>query len=187
MLAEVQSEDRAEYATRPEQERTVVMTAAAAPRLSPAEAEAEQARRKLEEERANAQREARAAEAAHEDEIDEDDLRRRIDRHGDRSQPKKTDVRRIQRNHNRRINRKKHASKAGSGAFLTGFLLVAIIAASMVSLYILSPQIVARVPEAEQPMRQYVATMDRLRDGAAQSIASLQEWVTEKLGDKSEG
>ena len=85
------------------------------------------------------------------------------------------------------MNRKKHAAKAGSGAFLTGFLLVAIIAAAMVSLYVLTPQIIARVPEAERPMLEYRETMDRLRVGAAESIANLQEWVVEKLGDNEEG
>ena len=91
-----------------------------------------------------------------------------------------------QRRHDRRVARQKHAAKAGSGAFLTGFLLIAIIAATMVSMYRLSPQIVARMPAAEEPMREYVATMDRLRAGASETIGNVQKWIQEKLGDNKD-
>ena len=184
MLAEVQSDERADAANRPEAERTRIIPAAGAARLSPAEEEAERARQRLAQERADAEQAAREAEAMRDEYVDEGDLRRRIDRHQDREQPKPTDVKKIRRRHDRRVNQKKHASKAGSGAFLTGFLLVAVIAATMVSLYVLTPQIVARVPEAERPMQEYRATMDRLRVGASESIAGLQEWIAEKFGDK---
>ncbi len=185
MLAEVQSDERNQDASRPEAETTRIIPAGAA-RLSPAEEEADRARQRLMEERADAERAAREAEAARDDTVDEGDLRRRIDRHQDRDQPKQTDVKKIRRKHDRRVNQKKHAAKAGSGAFLTGFLLVAVIAATMVSLYVLTPQIVARVPEAERPMEEYRATTDRLRVGASESIAGLQEWMVEKFGDKEE-
>ncbi|MEM7423874.1 MAG: zinc-ribbon domain-containing protein, partial [Pseudomonadota bacterium] len=83
-----------------------------------------------------------------EDSDEVDPLRRRMALMEERKEQesRSTDVGRLRRRHDRRVNRKTHAEKAGSGAFLTGFLLVAIIASVMISLYLLHPQIIARMP-----------------------------------------
>lgn len=182
MLAEVKSEERDEYTPPDESDRTVVMPAEGQRRISPAEAEAERARIRLEEEREAAMLEERARRAAEEAESDTD-LRRRIESQKNKGKSERSDVKKLRRKHDRKVARKAHASKAGSGAFLTGFLLVVIIASTMAALYLLAPEIVARMPEAERPMAEYVATMDRLRVGAAESLQSLRDIVVEKLGD----
>lgn len=182
MLAEVQSEERARDALRPEADRTIVSAAPAAAAatsgLRTAQDEAEMARARLQQERDEAERAAQRARVVEEEaRSNERDFRRRSD--DNKKEPrgvKKTDVKKLRRKHDRKVNRQKRADKAGSGAFLTGFLLIAIIAATMVALYVLSPQIVARVPAAEEPMREYVATMDRLRAGASETISNIQTW-----------
>lgn len=190
MLAEVQSEERARAALKPEAERTQIVapTAAAAATgagMRSAEEDAERARARLQEEREQAERAARRAEAAENEVRDsERDFRRRKEQQADKKKAKRTDVKRLRKKHDRKVNQHKHASKAGSGAFLTGFLLIAIIAATMVALYVLAPQIVARVPSAEEPMREYVETMNRLREGASETIAGVQEWLNKQFGDK---
>lgn len=187
MLAEVQSADRpgAEPQAAPEQAPVTATGPAAAAVTSAAADEAERARARLQEEREQAERAARRTEQAEAEARDsERDFRRRIEQKQDRKKAKPTDVRRLQRKHDRKVKRKKREAKAGSGAFLTGFLLIAIISASMVAMYRLEPQIVARMPSAEQPMREYVATMDRLREGAKETVGNVQSWIQEKLGDR---
>ena len=191
MLAEVQSEERARDALRPEAERTIVSAApaagaAAASGLRAAEDEAEMARARLQQEREEAERAAQRARAEEEEaRSGERDFRRRVEEKKKEPRvPKKTDVKKLRRSHDRKVNRRKRAEKAGSGAFLTGFLLIAIIAATMVALYVLAPQIVERVPAAEEPMREYVATMDRLRAGASETIANLQAWFEAQFNEE---
>ena len=116
--------------------------------------------------------------AAEQDE--EDNLRQRIER----KEAKPTDVRRIRRAHDRRVSRDKRAKAAGSGAFLTGFLLIAIVAAVMIALYVLHPQIIARMPGTETAMTEYVATIDSLRLQTAETFAGVQQWISDKLGDE---
>ena len=65
---------------------------------------------------------------------------------------------------------------------MTGFLLVAMVAAVMISLYMLSPQIIERVPETEGAMNQYVETIDGWRVSVAETYESVKGWVVEKMG-----
>lgn len=188
MLAEVQSEERARAAMQTGSGAEPVAAPMSAPTAGVGAAvdEADRARARMHEERQQAEQASREAEKAETEARDsEREFRRKIDARKGREKPKRTDVKRLRRKHDRKVQRHKHQSKAGSGAFLTGFLLIAIIAATMVAMYRLSPQIVARVPAAEEPMREYVATMDRLREGASETIVNVQKWLEEKLGDKT--
>ncbi|MEM9059584.1 MAG: hypothetical protein AAGD13_03905 [Pseudomonadota bacterium] len=115
-----------------------------------------------------------------------DPLRQRMAMH-DKStgkSPKPTDVKRLRKSHERRAKRRSRESAAGSGAFLTGFLLVAIIASVMISLYLLHPQIIARVPATEKPLTEYVATVDGLRVTVAETYEGVRGWVSEQLEGK---
>lgn len=184
MLAEVQSEERPGSEQHPVPGAAPAAAAASSASVSPAADEAERARARLQAEREQAEQSARKAEQAEvEARESERDFRRRLDQKQDRKKAKPTDVKRLRRKHDRKVSRHKRAAKAGSGAFLTGFLLIAIIAASMLAMYRLEPQIVARMPSAEQPMREYVATMDRLREGASETVANAQKWIQSKLGE----
>ncbi|MEM7210638.1 MAG: zinc-ribbon domain-containing protein, partial [Pseudomonadota bacterium] len=97
------------------------------------------------------------------DELDDsvDPLRRRMEMfdNAGNSKPEKTkptNVKKLRKNHDRKAKRKR-ADSAGSGAFLTGFLLIAIISSVMISLYLLHPQIIERLPATEKPLVEYVA------------------------------
>jgi hypothetical protein len=120
------------------------------------------------------------------DDADEevDLLRRRMEQTEAREKPKPADVKRLRKKHDRKVRRKHSSSAAGSGAFLTGFLLVAIIASVMISLYLLAPQIIERMPAAEQPMNEYVATIDGLRVSIAETYQGIAGWVSESLEGK---
>ena len=113
-----------------------------------------------------------------------DMLRKRMAQTAAREQAKPSDVRRLRKRHDRKVRRSKNNSAAGSGAFLTGFLLVAIIASVMISLYLLAPQIIERMPAAEKPMNEYVATIDGLRVSIAETYQGVAAWVSESLEGK---
>ena len=100
------------------------------------------------------------------------------------AEKKRTDVERLRRRHDRRARRQKRARDVGSGAFFTGFLLVVMIAAAMTALYMLQPQIVARMPGTEPMLTEYVATVDGVRVAVAESYESARGWVL-RLIDKN--
>ena len=110
-----------------------------------------------------------------------DPLRQRMGAQAEKAvQAKPTDVRRLRRRHEKRERKRKHAKAAGSGAFLTGFLLVAMIAAVIISVYMLSPQIIERLPGTEKAMTQYVDTIDGLRVSVAEIFDDVKGWVSEQ-------
>lgn len=122
-------------------------------------------------------------------EIDEDELgfTTRLTRLAGATEPAKpVDVKRIRKKHDRRISKKKHAEKAGSGFFLTGLLLIVIMAAVFASLYVLHPQIIAQVPESEAAMLEYVAAVDEMRRGFDQTFSGTIEWVNTRLQENTE-
>ena len=71
--------------------------------------------------------------------------------------------------------RRRRKAAARSGAFMTGVLLAAIVAAVMITLYMLHPQIIARLPGTEAALTQYVATIDSLRVSLAQMFDRQQQ------------
>ena len=186
MLAEVQSEDRAAAALTPEpvvaapkapkpaapvvptESLTAPIMAAASERQAPDPRMQEDARR-AEESRIAEEEEAYRDRAA------------RLQNKPEKAKP--TDVKKLQRSHDRRIKREKAAAKAGSGAFLTGLLLVAIIAAVMISLYVLHPQIIQRMPGSEAALTEYVSTIDSMRVSLAETVDGVQNWVSSRFGD----
>ena len=113
-----------------------------------------------------------------------DPLRRRMAIHDKQSDRRRTDVERLRRRHERRAGRQKRVRDAGSGAFLTGFLLVVMVAAVMTALYMLQPQIVARMPGTEPMMTEYVTTVDGVRVRVAETYDNARVWVL-RLFDKN--
>ena len=124
-----------------------------------------------------------------EDDDSVDPLRRRMEMFDSGSKPKadkaakEPNMRKMRRSHDRKAKRKK-ADTAGSGAFLTGFLLVAIIASVMISLYLLHPQIIERLPASEKALTEYVSTIDGLRVSVAETYEGISGWVKESLEGK---
>ena len=69
-----------------------------------------------------------------------------------------------------------------SGAFLTGFTLVAMVTATMVGLYVLHPQIIAASPRMEPAITEYVVTVDRYRVELNEKTAEWKAWLVERIG-----
>lgn len=195
MLAEVQSEDRAAAVLAPAAAAAAAASPMAAPKPKAPEPEAmEPQRESLTAQVITSSSEAQevdpriAAESQRKREEmrnQEDEAEReRSSRLSNRPhQAKPTDVKKLHKSHTRRIAREKARAKAGSGAFLTGMLLVAIIAAVMIALYVLHPQIIEKMPGSEAALTNYVATIDSVRVSLAETFGGLQDWVSSALSD----
>jgi predicted Zn finger-like uncharacterized protein len=115
------------------------------------------------------------------EESDIDPLRQRLQAKHEKTEPAKpVDVKKLRRKHERKERSRKTSKAAGSGAFMTGFLLVVMVAAVMIALYALSPQIIERMPSAEPALTKYVATIDGWRVSIAESVSNLTGWVAER-------
>jgi len=195
MLAEVQSEDRAAAAlasdtdaTEPERPSLRKRRREAEPTLTEEAAAAAAAARAAEatDEPAPAARPAPAEPADPDHELPADRFRAHAHRVQERARAARpADVRKLRRAHDRKVSRQHRAKAAGSGAFLTGLLLVAIIAAVMIALYVLHPQIIERMPGTEAALNEYVATIDGLRVNIAETYADVRDWVAKQLDDKA--
>lgn len=121
------------------------------------------------------------------DEAEVDPLRSRIEqagRQGKEARPSNYDAARLRRMHEKRARRLQKAKerKRRSSGFLTGFTLVAVVAAIMLGLYVMRPQIVASSPELAPAMNQYVVTVDRYRVALDEATADWRAWVAERVG-----
>ncbi len=94
------------------------------------------------------------------------------------------DAVKLRKMHEKRARRMQKARerKRGSSGFLTGFTLVAAVAAVMVGLYVLQPQIAASSPQMAPAMNEYVVTVDRYRVALDNATADWREWVAERVG-----
>ena len=103
------------------------------------------------------------------------------------------DTKRLRKLHERRAKRlqKARERRGKSGAFMTGFTLVALVAITMVGLYVMKPQIVAASPGMAPAMDEYVVTVDRYRVELNEKTAEWRGWVTERIaklrGEEVEG
>lgn len=118
--------------------------------------------------------------AADEPEDDDDPLRKRLMSTTMKAATKETDVKRLRKKHEKKERQRKHQKAAGSGAFLTGFLLIVMIAAGMAAMYLLAPQIVERAPETQNAMAQYVTTIDALKVQVIDFFEGMRSWVIER-------
>lgn len=110
-----------------------------------------------------------------------DALRARLQQQSERpAKGKEVDVKSIRRKHDRRERSRKRDKAAGSGAFLTGFLLVVMVVAVMIGLYVLHPAIISKLPGTEPALTEYVATIDGLRVSVAETFDKAKSWVTER-------
>jgi predicted Zn finger-like uncharacterized protein len=134
---------------------------------------------------------------ADEEEADEDrdPLKSRIDNltqlnRAVRGEPTQTgyDAAKLRRLHERRAKKfqRRRERRKKSGGFLTGFTLVATVAAVMVGLYVMKPQIIAASPEMAPAMNEYVATIDNYRVGLNDATAEYRDWLMQRI-DKLRG
>ncbi|MEO1491701.1 MAG: zinc-ribbon domain-containing protein [Pseudomonadota bacterium] len=184
MLAEVQSEDRAAAALKPAPDD--LMSAAetgASPASEPKSplsrmaAESEGRTSAAAEPQSMLDQDAATAEKAIREKLNIADVRAMA--------PKPPDPKRLRRAHDRKETKRRRRESAGSGAFLTCFLLVVMIAAVMISLYLLHQPIIEKVPSLGAPLTEYVATVDEWRVGIAETFDGLAGWVTDRLGENA--
>jgi hypothetical protein len=104
------------------------------------------------------------------------------------------DPAKLRRMHEKRAKKlqRSRERKKKSGAFLTGFTLVALVTATMVGLYVLRPQIIAAAPQMGPALNEYVVTVDRYRVDMNEATAEWKAWLVERIGgltgkEKEEG
>jgi hypothetical protein len=94
-------------------------------------------------------------------------------------------LRRLHEKRAKKLQRSRERRKK-SGAFVTGFTLVAMVTATMVGLYVLHPQIIAASPQMEPAMTEYVVTVDRYRVELNEKTAEWKTWLAERIGKFSD-
>lgn len=121
------------------------------------------------------------------EEEERDPLRAKLDayaRPGGHDPQQKYTRQKILKKHAKKVRRRKLDEKRGSGTFFTGFLLIVLVVSVMASVYLLAPQIIAKVPEAEPAISDYVATMDAFRIWAGEHIAAVQAGIQKIISDE---
>ena len=94
------------------------------------------------------------------------------------------DPAKLRRMHEKRAKKlqRSRERKKKSGAFLTGFTLVALVTATMVGLYVLRPQIVTTAPQMGPALNEYVVTIDRYRVDMNEATTEWKAWLVERIG-----
>ena len=90
-------------------------------------------------------------------------------------------LRRLHEKRAKKLQRSRERRKK-SGAFLTGFTLVAMVTATFVGLYVLQPQIIAASPRMGPALTEYVVTVDRYRGELNEKTAEWKTWLVERIG-----
>lgn len=93
------------------------------------------------------------------------------------------DAAKLRKRHEKRAKRLQRARerRKKSGAFLTGFTLVAVVSSVMVGLYVLQPQIIESQPQMEPALVEYVTTVDRYRVELDETTQNWRKWLTERI------
>ena len=120
------------------------------------------------------------------EEEERDPLRAKLDQYakpGKTSDPRQTRKRMLQQ-HAKKVRRRKMQEKRGTGTFMTGFLLVVLVVSVMAAVYLLAPLIIARFPDSEPAIRDYVATMDQFRLWLGEQVGAAQATVERIISDE---
>ena len=95
-------------------------------------------------------------------------------------------LRRLHEKRAKKLQRSRERRKK-SGAFLTGFTLVAMVTATMVGLYVLHPQIITASPRMAPAITEYVVTVDRYRVELNEKTTEWRAWLVERIGALGDG
>ncbi|HSF95060.1 MAG TPA: hypothetical protein VLA52_08530 [Thermohalobaculum sp.] len=93
------------------------------------------------------------------------------------------DAIKLRKKHERRAKRMQKARdrRRKSGAFVTGFTFVAVVAGTFTGLYMFNREIIAASPKMEPSLTQYVNTVDRYRVELRQTADDWIGWVTNRV------
>jgi predicted Zn finger-like uncharacterized protein len=111
--------------------------------------------------------------------LHQDPLRRRmaeLDARASRNHSDRDQMRRSMFNRNQ-------DRSAGSGAFLTGFLLVLLIGAAMLAAYAMRPTLIERFPESAPLLTEYGNGVDDVRSRIADGYDRGRSWVIRTVGE----
>ena len=99
------------------------------------------------------------------------------------------DAAKLRRLHEKRAKKlqRSRERRNKSGAFLTGFTLVAMVTATMVGLYVLHPQIITASPRMAPAITEYVVTVDRYRVELNEKTTEWRAWLVERIGALGDG
>jgi predicted Zn finger-like uncharacterized protein len=111
--------------------------------------------------------------------LHQDPLRRRMAEHDARAARERDEREKLRRS----MKYRKHEKKAGSGAFLSGFVLVVLVAGALLAAYLLHEEIALRVPESAPVLAEYVDAMDDLRSSIAEAYEQARAWVMDVIAD----
>lgn len=100
-------------------------------------------------------------------------------------QPSGYDAHKLRRRHEKRAKQFQRARerRKKSGAFITGFTFVAVVAGTLSGLYVLHPQIIAASPKMEPAMTEYVVTIDHLRSDFDDATAQWRTWLEDRIAN----
>lgn len=93
---------------------------------------------------------------------------------------------RMMSKHRRRNRKFEEAKRRGSGAGLTGFVLVALLLGTLTGLYSFRDEISARLPEAQQPLETYAVAVDGLRADLQERFSGIRAMIDEKIESTSD-
>lgn len=94
---------------------------------------------------------------------------------------------RLMGKHRRRHRKFEESKRRGTGAGLTGFMLVVLVGGVLAGLYVLDDMIIARMPETEPALRNYVSAVDGLREDLRAGVGQLQGMIGEAMENSGEG
>jgi predicted Zn finger-like uncharacterized protein len=89
---------------------------------------------------------------------------------------------RSERDRGRRDVHRVNDQAAGSGAFLSGFLLIMLIGAALLAAYLMKPLIVERLPQTEATLEAYEDRVDEVRRDIVDGYDRARAWVIETVG-----
>ncbi len=109
----------------------------------------------------------------------EDPLRRRMAEHDARAARERDERERLRRS----MQDRRTEPASGSGAFLSGFLLVVLVAAVLLGVYAMRDEVVARAPQSEPMVTRYVDAVNDARDAVRDSYERARAWVVDVIAD----
>jgi len=124
-----------------------------------------------------------------------DDLKSRLDRLSNsgrlaKAEPTRDyDISRIRRAHEKRAKRYLRAKsrRRTDGGFLAGFTFVSVVAAALVGLYVMHPQVIEAQPKWAPAINEYVVTVDRLRLEGDEQTKAWRAWIATRFNELTGG
>lgn len=97
----------------------------------------------------------------------------------------KGDRKKLMGRHKRKRRKLEMQDQRGSGAGLTGFMFVFMVAGTLTGIYTFHPQLIEKQPEYAPALRQYVTAVDVMRVQVASGVTELRASIEAKIEEAS--